>query len=104
MRLPLPRRKDIRMSFLIVLAALVFLMFVAYRGYSAILFAPVGGESLLGEGSVGVPPALDAPPAVLDAGAVGGFERRGTGCGRTGEHHDERACPGNRRSFQSPLL
>ena len=29
------------MSFLIVLAALVFLMFVAYRGYSVILFAPV---------------------------------------------------------------
>ena len=29
------------MSFLIVLAALVFLMFVAFRGYSVILFAPV---------------------------------------------------------------
>ncbi|MNU96224.1 Citrate transporter [compost metagenome] len=29
------------MSFLIVLAALCFLMFVAYRGYSVILFAPV---------------------------------------------------------------
>lgn len=29
------------MAFLIVLAALVFLMFVAYRGYSVILFAPV---------------------------------------------------------------
>src|ERR671935_2334423 len=29
------------MSFLIVLAALVFLMFVAYRGFSVILFAPV---------------------------------------------------------------
>jgi H+/gluconate symporter and related permeases len=29
------------MSFLIVLAALVFLMFVAYRGYSVILFAPI---------------------------------------------------------------
>jgi H+/gluconate symporter-like permease len=29
------------MSLLIVLAALVFLMFVAYRGYSVILFAPV---------------------------------------------------------------
>ncbi|MDZ5457577.1 GntP family permease [Azohydromonas lata] len=29
------------MSFLIVLAALVLLMFVAYRGYSVILFAPV---------------------------------------------------------------
>ncbi|MGH8027692.1 MAG: hypothetical protein ACREO0_13300, partial [Pseudoxanthomonas sp.] len=28
------------MSFLIVLAALCFLMFVAYRGYSVILFAP----------------------------------------------------------------
>ena len=29
------------MSLLIVLAALAFLMFVAYRGYSVILFAPV---------------------------------------------------------------
>ena len=29
------------MSLLIVLAALIFLMFVAYRGYSVILFAPV---------------------------------------------------------------
>ena len=29
------------MSFLIVLAALAFLMLVAYRGYSVILFAPV---------------------------------------------------------------
>jgi H+/gluconate symporter-like permease len=29
------------MSFLIVLASLVFLMFVAYRGYSVIMFAPV---------------------------------------------------------------
>src|SRR4051795_4803093 len=29
------------MSLLIVLAALIFLMFVAYRGYSVILFAPI---------------------------------------------------------------
>ena len=29
------------MSLLIVLGALAFLMFVAYRGYSVILFAPV---------------------------------------------------------------
>src|SRR6201999_147750 len=29
------------MSFVIVLAALAFLMFVAYRGYSVILFAPI---------------------------------------------------------------
>ena len=29
------------MNLVIVLAALVFLMFVAYRGYSVILFAPV---------------------------------------------------------------
>src|SRR5687768_18584541 len=29
------------MAFLVVLAALVFLMLVAYRGYSVILFAPV---------------------------------------------------------------
>ncbi len=29
------------MTFLICLAALAFLMFVAYRGYSVILFAPI---------------------------------------------------------------
>ena len=29
------------MNLLIVLASLVFLMFVAYRGYSVILFAPI---------------------------------------------------------------
>jgi H+/gluconate symporter-like permease len=29
------------MSFIVVLAALIFLMFVAYRGYSVIMFAPV---------------------------------------------------------------
>ena len=45
------------MSFVIVLAALVFLMFVAYRGYSVILFAPVAalGAVLLTD------PALVAP-------------------------------------------
>ena len=45
------------MSFLIVLAALVFLMLVAYRGYSVILFAPVAalGAVLLTE------PAAVAP-------------------------------------------
>ena len=45
------------MSFLIVLAALVFLMFVAYRGYSVILFAPVAalGAVLLTDPSL-VPP------------------------------------------------
>jgi H+/gluconate symporter-like permease len=29
------------MNLLIVLGSLVFLMFVAYRGYSVILFAPI---------------------------------------------------------------
>jgi len=29
------------MSFVIILAALAFLMFAAYRGYSIILFAPI---------------------------------------------------------------
>ena len=29
------------MNLLIVLGALIFLMFVAYRGYSVILFAPI---------------------------------------------------------------
>ena len=45
------------MSFLIVLAALCFLMLVAYRGYSVILFAPVAalGAVLLTD------PALVAP-------------------------------------------
>ncbi|GGX93551.1 GntP family permease [Massilia dura] len=45
------------MSFLIVLAALVFLMFAAYRGYSVILFAPIAalGAVLLTE------PAAVAP-------------------------------------------
>src|SRR5450830_332995 len=45
------------MSFLIVLAALLFLMFAAYRGYSVILFAPVAalGAVLLTE------PAAVAP-------------------------------------------
>jgi H+/gluconate symporter-like permease len=33
--------EDVPMSFLIAVAALVFLMFVAYRGFSVILFAPV---------------------------------------------------------------
>jgi H+/gluconate symporter-like permease len=33
--------EDLPMSFLIAVAALVFLMFVAYRGFSVILFAPV---------------------------------------------------------------
>ncbi len=45
------------MSFLIVLAALCFLMFVAYRGYSVILFAPIAamGAVLL------IDPGLVAP-------------------------------------------
>ncbi|MBK9785520.1 MAG: GntP family permease [Betaproteobacteria bacterium] len=45
------------MDFLIVLASLVFLMFVAYRGYSVILFAPVAamGAVLL------IDPAMVAP-------------------------------------------
>ncbi len=45
------------MAFIIVLAALFFLMFVAYRGYSVILFAPVAalGAVLLTD------PALVAP-------------------------------------------
>ena len=45
------------MSFLIVLASLCFLMFVAYRGYSVILFAPVAamGAVLLTD------PAMVAP-------------------------------------------
>jgi H+/gluconate symporter-like permease len=33
--------EDLPMSFFVALAALVFLMFVAYRGFSVILFAPV---------------------------------------------------------------
>jgi H+/gluconate symporter-like permease len=49
------------MSLLIVLGALVFLMFVAYRGYSVILFAPVAalGAVLLTEPSL-VPPMFSS--------------------------------------------
>ena len=45
------------MSFLIVLAALCFLMFVAYRGYSVILFAPIAalGAVLLTDASLVAP-------------------------------------------------
>jgi H+/gluconate symporter-like permease len=45
------------MSFLIVLAALFFLMFVAYRGYSVILFAPIAalGAVLLTDPSLVAP-------------------------------------------------
>lgn len=45
------------MSFVIVLAALVFLMFVAYRGYSVILFAPVAALAAV----LLTDPALVAP-------------------------------------------
>jgi len=45
------------MSFLVCIGALAFLMFVAYRGYSVILFAPVAalGAVLLTDPSA-VPP------------------------------------------------
>src|SRR5690606_18531257 len=45
------------MAFLIVLAALCFLMFVAYRGYSVILFAPIAalGAVLLTDPSLVAP-------------------------------------------------
>ena len=45
------------MSFLIVLAALCFLMFVAYRGYSVILFAPIAALGAV----LRTDPALVAP-------------------------------------------
>src|SRR5215468_2466775 len=49
------------MSLLIVLAALFFLMFVAYRGYSVILFAPIAalGAVLLTDPSL-VPPMFSS--------------------------------------------
>ena len=49
------------MNVLIVLGALVFLMFVAYRGYSVILFAPVAalGAVLLTDPSL-VPPMFSS--------------------------------------------
>src|SRR4051795_10930570 len=49
------------MSLLIVLAALIFLMFIAYRGYSVILFAPVAamGAVLLTDPSL-VPPLFSS--------------------------------------------
>jgi H+/gluconate symporter-like permease len=45
------------MSLLIVLGALAFLMFVAYRGYSVILFAPIAalGAVLLTDPSLVAP-------------------------------------------------
>jgi H+/gluconate symporter-like permease len=45
------------MSFLIVLAALCFLMFVAYRGYSVILFAPIAALGAV----LATDPSLVAP-------------------------------------------
>src|SRR4051795_12251600 len=49
------------MSLLIVLAALIFLMFVAYRGYSVILFAPIAalGAVLLTDPML-VPPVFSS--------------------------------------------
>jgi H+/gluconate symporter-like permease len=49
------------MSLLIVLAALIFLMFVAYRGYSVILFAPIAalGAVLLTDPAM-VPPMFSS--------------------------------------------
>src|SRR5262249_58766353 len=49
------------MSFVIVLASLCFLMFVAYRGFSVILFAPVAalGAVLLTDPSL-VPPMFSS--------------------------------------------
>ena len=49
------------MSLLIVLAALIFLMFVAYRGYSVILFAPIAalGAVLLTDPAL-VPPMFSS--------------------------------------------
>ena len=45
------------MSFLIVLASLCFLMFIAYRGYSVILFAPVAALlAVLLQGPALIPP------------------------------------------------
>ena len=53
------------MSFLIVLAALCFLMFVAYRGYSVILFAPVAA---LGAVAIALSARLAAKGSLHDAG------------------------------------
>src|SRR5260221_14562988 len=49
------------MGLLIVLGALIFLMFVAYRGYSVILFAPIAalGAVLLTDPSL-VPPLFSS--------------------------------------------
>jgi H+/gluconate symporter-like permease len=50
-------KTETKMSFIIVLAALFFLMYVAYRGYSVILFAPVAalGAVLLTDPSLVAP-------------------------------------------------
>src|SRR5215471_8624231 len=62
MRVPwLIEKWGVAMSLLIVLAALFFLMFVAYRGYSVILFAPIAalGAVLLTDPSL-VPPMFSS--------------------------------------------
>jgi hypothetical protein len=59
------------MSLLIVLGALIFLMFVAYRGYSVILFAPIAalGAVLLTDPSL-VPPLFSSVFTVKMVGFV----------------------------------
>src|SRR5574337_1861309 len=61
------------------------------------LIAPsVGGECFLNKSRIGIAPAFDPFPAVLDVGTVTGFKRRGSrGC-RTGERNEEYPCSSNR--------
>src|ERR1700749_5330235 len=47
------------MSFIVAVAALVFLMFVAYRGFSVIMFAPIAALGAV------LPPEPSAVPAVF---------------------------------------
>ena len=80
------------MSVIVVLAALAFLMFAAYRGYSVILFAPLaalGGAALLSTVGGFLSGNLWLGAGILLAGALlaGGLflrlrARRATSCER----------------------
>ena len=61
--LPITTEEIQIMSFLIVLASLCFLMFIAYRGYSVILFAPIAalGAVLLTDPTL-IAPMFTGPP------------------------------------------
>src|SRR5574337_44137 len=60
-----------------------------------LIASPISGECLLSESSVGITPALDTLPTILDAGVVTGFKRCGSSGCRTGGDDDECPCSGD---------